>query len=200
MFVLPRKSTPRVRNGRVQRKNRWEETPNCCNTAQPTPVIDRQRPGWGYRHLVRKNDLRRFVAIIPDWRELSIGLNVLLLARGADDCMGWHRPGLVALCAWDRKLILSPVYDSFYREHQHLLESLEVPCVPCGGDWELQFTESTARAFQLIHVLLHELGHHHDRLTTRSKISPCRGEGYAEAFARRYETTILRRYRDEFPL
>ena len=200
MFVHARKSTPRVRNGKVQRKNRWTETPNCYNTEQPTPVIDRQRPGWGYRHVVRKEDLRRFVLLVPNWNELSLGLNVLILARGDEDCLGWHRPGLVALCAWDREVTLSHVWDGFYRQHQNLLENLAVPCVRCGENWELRFTENTARAFHLIHVMVHELGHHHDRVTTRSKIRASRGEGYAEAFARQHENTILKRYRAEFPL
>lgn len=200
MFAYPRKSATKVRNGKVQRKNRWAQTPNCYNTAQPTPVIDRQRPGWGYRHLVRKVELQRFLTIIPNWNELSFGLRVLILARGEDDCLGWHRSGLVALCAWDREIVLTRVNDCFYRQHRCLLQNLAIPCIQCGQDWELQFTENTARAFQLIHVLLHELGHHHDRVTTASKIRASRGEGYAEAFARRYEEVILERYRDDFPL
>ncbi len=200
MFISHRRSTPKVRDGKVQRKNRWSPTPNCYNTAQPTPVIDRERPGWGYRHLVRKCDLERFIAIIPDWNQLSIGINVLILARGNERCFGWHRPGLVALCAWDREIILTTAGDGFYREHQRLLENLGVPCVRCGQDWELRFTENTARAFQLVHVFLHEIGHHRDRWTTRSKRNCSRGEGYAEEFARLYESTILSRYRDEFPL
>jgi hypothetical protein len=56
------------------------------------------------------------------------------------------------------------------------------------------------RAFQLIHIFIHELGHHHDRMTTRSKRDACRGEGYAETYARRFEDLLLARYRNEFPL
>src|SRR5262245_18299661 len=51
MYSFPRKTAPKVRNGQVQRKNRWQETPNCYNTEQPVPVIDRQWPGYGFRHL-----------------------------------------------------------------------------------------------------------------------------------------------------
>ena len=200
MFSYPRKTAPGVRNGKVRRKNRWAPTPNCYNTVQPVPVIDRQRAGWGYRHLVRKDDMRRFVALIPNWHELAAGLNVLILSRGRYDLFGWHRPGRVAICAWEREIIWSGVGDWFYREHQRLLQNLDVPCIRHGEDWELRFTENTARAFQLVHVLIHELGHHHDRMTTRSKIAASRGEGYAEAYARRFEETILTRYRNEFPL
>lgn len=37
--------------------------------------------------------------------------------------------------------------------------------------------------FQLLHVLPHELGHHRDRMTTRSRISAARGEPFAERYA-----------------
>jgi hypothetical protein len=200
MFVLPRRSAPKVCNGKVQRKNRWAPTPNCYNTAQPSPVIDQLRPGRGYRHLVRKADLWRFIGLVPNWQDLALGINVLILGPGRADCFGWHRPGLVALCAWEREIVLSEYDDEFYRQHQHLLECLTVPCVRRGMYWDLQFTENSARAFQLVHVLLHELGHHHDRMTTRSKTRASRGESYAQAFARRYEATVLARYRNEFPL
>jgi hypothetical protein len=199
MYSFPRKTAPKVRDGKVQRKNRWRETPNCYNSEQPEPVIDRQRPGWGYRHLVRKEDLRRFIRLIPNWNEISIGLNVLILARGNEGYMGWHRRGLVALCGWNRNIIHHTDHD-WYLEHKAILEKLEVPCVRQSDDWELQFTEATARAFQLIHILIHELGHHHDRMTTGSKRDACRGEGYAEAYARRFEDLLLARYRNEFPL
>jgi hypothetical protein len=114
--------------------------------------------------------------------------------------MGWHRPGLVAICAWERSIFLGETDHEFYRAHQAILEKLGVPCVRQTDEWELQFTEETARAFQLIHILIHELGHHHDRMTTRSKHDACRGEGYAEAYARQFEDVLLARYRNEFPL
>ena len=202
MYSYPRKTAPKVRNGKVQRKNRWQETPNFYNTEQPEPVIDRQRPGYGYRHLVRKEDLRRFIRLIPNWTELSRGLNVIILAEGDYYTFGWHRPGRVAICAWDRCLSLS------YSEGGHawflkqfgIVTKLGIPSRRCEENWVITFTEDSARAFQLIHILIHELGHHHDRMTTRSKVRACRGEGYAEAYARRFEDLLLARYRNEFPL
>src|SRR5258708_3200879 len=105
MFTYPRRTTPRVRNGRTQRQNYPPPTPPCYTIEQPSPVIDRLRPGRGYRHLVGKLALRRFTALVPQWNDLSVGLNVLILARGGDGCMGWHRPGMVALCAWEREIV-----------------------------------------------------------------------------------------------
>jgi hypothetical protein len=52
-----------------------------------------------------------------------------------------------------------------------------------NGDWEVRWTEGQARAFQLLHVLPHELGHHRDRMTTRSRDRAARGEPYAERYA-----------------
>jgi hypothetical protein len=202
LYSFPRKTTPRVRDGKVQRKNRWAETPNCYNTDQPEPVIDRQRPGWGYRHLVRKEDVRRFIRLIPNWHELAVGLNVIILAEGDHDCFGWHRSGRVAICAWERCLSMSfcEADHAWFLSQFGIVTKLGVPSRHCEGRWEFVFTEDTARAFQLIHILIHELGHHHDRMTTRSKVKACRGEGYAEAYARRFEDLLLARYRNEFPL
>ena len=41
-----RKTTPKVRDGKVQRKNRWALTPNYENTPQDRPVFDRRRAGF----------------------------------------------------------------------------------------------------------------------------------------------------------
>jgi len=198
MFTYPRRSAPKVRDGKVQRKNRWSPTRNGANVQQPQ--IKRQRPGWGYRHLVVKEHLRRFIRLIPEWGILSVGLNMLILAKGSDDALGWYAPGRVALCAWERDIILSETSHRFYWEHQGILQRLGVPCLELSDGWQIRFDENTARAFQLIHVLIHELGHHHDRITTWSKRGPTRGERYAEAYARRYEDLLVVRYRNEFGL
>ena len=47
--------------------------------------------------------------------------------------------------------------------------------------------------FHLLNLFLHELGHLHDRLTSRQKFCG-RGEPYAEDYARRCETLICERY------
>jgi len=48
--------------------------------------------------------------------------------------------------------------------------------------------------------LLHELGHHHDRMTTKSKRTASRGEGYAERYALAYADRIWESYLNEFGL
>jgi hypothetical protein len=61
-----------------------------------------------------------------------------------------------------------------------------------------KFSEEAARAHQLLATLLHELGHHHDRMTTKSKSQASRGESYAEEYAKRYTDQIWTRYLETF--
>jgi hypothetical protein len=45
-----------------------------------------------------------------------------------------------------------------------------------------------------MHILLHELGHHHDRMTTRSQRYCGRGESYAEQYALRFADQLWDAY------
>ncbi len=200
MRPIYRKTAPRVKRGKVQRKNRCVPTSTCYNTPQPYPVIDRCKPGFGARHILRKDDVSRFIRLLPDWKELSKGLNVIVLAPRERGCDGWHRPGIVAVCAWRREL----GYEAcswWYDDHRPVLNQIGVTCEPTDdGSVFLDWCESTIRAYQLTHVLLHELGHHHDRITTRSKRRASRGEGYAERYAIQNANSIWERFIDEFGL
>lgn len=213
-----RRSAPKVRNGKVQKKNRWQRTPNCYNVIQPEPVIDRRRPGEGYRHVVSKRDMQRFIPLIPDWSQIARGLDVVVIDNGGNGCMGWFRPTFVAICAWERELIWENCCDEFLKDHREIFDKLGVPYRLTGGEdaveqyefnrewgksnedfvWTVEWTENTARAFLLAHVLIHELGHHHDCVTTKSKRDSCRGETYAERYARVREDVIIERYFNEF--
>jgi hypothetical protein len=199
MNRVNRKTTPKVVGGHVRKKNNWRETPNYYNTAQPLPEIVRKRSGKGYRHLLRQKDIYDFIAILPDWNKLSEGLNAIVLASGEGDAFGYHVPGVVHICAWESNLWLTLTVECYEKERD-ILERLGVPCEPEKEDILCKFTELTARAHQLLATLLHELGHHHDRMNTRSKIDASRGEPYAEAYARQYADQIWDRYIDEFGL
>lgn len=199
MFNAPRRTATKVRNGRVQRKNRTAGTPNYVTHEMPTLVIDRKNPGAGYRHLVSKKQLRQFLHMLPEWDTLRLGLNAVVLDRGQEDTLGWHQPGVVALCAWERSIYLEDCCLGFIDEHQEIFDKLNVEYVR-GHNTTIEFTLATARAFSLIHVLVHELGHHHDRMTTHSRKRACRGEAFAEAYARKHEDRILARYRNTFEL
>ena len=65
---------------------------------------------------------------------------------------------------------------------------------PRDGYATVRWTEATACAYQLLHVLMHELGHHHDRITTRSQPATARGERYAGSRANNYAESIWNAY------
>jgi hypothetical protein len=176
----------RVRDGRVQKKNNWSRDRGDYRAWTQAEIrLDRRDPGEFQRHLITIAQLREFIHLLPVWDEVAIGLDAIVL-DDADDCMGWHLPGIVAICAWDHDLWWEDCYPRWIEEHRALLERLEVEIRP-GEErlLTLRWTEAQARAFQLLHILPHELGHHHDRITTRSQRRAARGEPYAEAYANR---------------
>jgi hypothetical protein len=69
-----------------------------------------------------------------------------------------------------------------------LLSLLDVQIDQQEGRLGLLWTEAQARAFMLLDVLPHELGHHRDRMTTRSGRL-----GRGEPFAERYALDVLDR-------
>ncbi len=224
MRPINRKSTPRVLAGAVKKKNNWELSEDLYRAPRRDEVvIDRQHPGKGYCHVVSKADIHRFLQLLPDWDELAIGLNAIVLAEGDDRTQGHHTRGVVHICAWGADLwcVFSP---RFFEDHRDVLDRLGVESEALSdfrerayerADWSTaaklyapygpncylcKFTEHSVRAFQLLHILLHELGHHHDRITTKSKRAASRGESYAEQYALTYEAQIWDAYIREFPL
>jgi hypothetical protein len=260
-----RKTAPGVRDGRVCRKNRWRREPDYTRGHQIR--VERLRPRPGFRHFVSPADVTAFLGLLPDWHELSVGLQRVVLSNDTS-CLGWHTPGTVALCAWEdcRARVFFP---AFHAEHADIFRMLGVPCrrvvmaetppprgssaalfpdagppasdcLVCGkpveggrswyrlrGEREAlcedcgysrldlplaslegeeegapgylaEFNEATVQDFQLLHVLLHELGHHHDRMTSPGQRETTRGEPYAEGYARRYEKKIWSAYHRVF--
>lgn len=112
--------------------------------------------------------------------------------------MGWNRDGVVAVCAWDRNLWWNDADTWFVREHAAILDLLDVDVQQVGPRTEIRWTEQEARAFQLLHILPHELGHHRDQFTTRTQRSAARGETYAEAYALRTMEAIWPDYTRTF--
>jgi hypothetical protein len=194
-----RRQTPKVKDGKVQKKNNWANTHNYYNTPQYEPVVDKQNPGKGYRHVISKRDIQRFIGIIPDWPELSKGLNAIVLAPGRLYTAGYYTGhGTIHICAWDDDYWQAWT-PRFFDEHKDVLQRLGVPYEEDkDGDVLCKFNEDTVRGWQLLHILLHELGHHHDRMTTNSQRRCSRGETYAEQYALAYERIVWDRYVEEF--
>ncbi len=125
------------------------------------------------------------------------GLDAIVLAPGTRGAAGYHTTGCVHICAWDQDLWEESRLD-FFEDHQGIFDRLELPYDRCEGYVLCKWGEPTIRAYQLLHILLHELGHHHDRVTWRSQADAARGEPYAEAYARKYADRIWDRYFEVF--
>ena len=195
----PRKTGTKVRDGKVTRKNRTELSNHYSQVRQSRVIIDRQRPGRGFKHYLTISDVRRFIAIIPQWNDLSVGLDAVVLAE-REDCLGWCWNGVVAVCAWERETTLD--WDkTFVDEHAEVLDRLGVELEPMDDDPDgilCHFNEASVKGFQLMHILLHELGHHHDRMTTKSKRQIARGESFAEDYANKHADQLWDSYFREF--
>jgi hypothetical protein len=193
-----RKSTPKVVGGKVRRKNRG------ARSGSAEVRIDREAPGPGCRHVVTKSDVRDFIDLIPDWERLSEGLESILLARSDVDGDGYYeffiRDGTsrILLCAWNADLWI-PLWTNYYEEHRELLERIGVACEKDedGESVTCRFTEARAKAFSLLHVFLHELGHHHQRQRLRHRSSRL-DEDYAERFANRHADEMFAAYVESF--
>ncbi|MFK7960508.1 MAG: hypothetical protein AB8G96_08275 [Phycisphaerales bacterium] len=144
--------------------------------------------------MLRKRDIAAFIDLLPDWDELGVGLDAIVIASGWPDCFGWYEPGMIALGAWPRGRHV--VLDAeWVEECTPILDRLEVPRERVAGDrWRLTFDDAAARGFLLLDVLLHELGHHHDRMSTRAGTECPRGEGYAIDYAERRAEELWDRY------
>jgi hypothetical protein len=191
----------RVRDGRVQKKNNWARDRGDYRAWTQAEIrIDRKDPGYGSRHLVTVAQLREFLALLPDWDQLTVGLNAIVL-DGEQDAMGWCAPGAVAVCAWEADLWWEEAYRAWVDEHRAILDTLEVDYTRVDDDvYAVRWTENQARAFQLLHILPHELGHHHDRMTNRSRRRIARGEPYAEAYAIRVMDDVFPLYARRFDI
>jgi len=179
--TFDRRTATKVKDGRVQRKNRRRPT------GHEGYVLDRESPGRGFRHVVSKRGLQAFIDIVPGWDRFSERLERIVLAAPGDNCDGayefFHREetGAIYLHAWHEDL-WTDLTVPYFEYHQHIFDTLSVSydrredCVTC------RFTEAQARAFMLLHIFMHEVGHHYDRIHQKH-LGSSKGEDYAERFA-----------------
>jgi hypothetical protein len=193
-----RKDATRVKTGR--RRHHWHPTVDAAALPGTRVLFERRRPGRGYRHVLRKSDIQRFIGLLPDWDELAQGLEGIVLLPGDPEYQGMCFETWVGVFAWPRELwqLHDPRYLHDLRES---MTRLRVPLERDGGGPVIaKWTEEAVRAYQLLDVLLHELGHHHDRMTTRRQKHVSRGESYAEKYAAQYADQIWDAYIAEFGL
>ena len=176
-----RRTTPKVKDGKVQRKNKWEQSPNYYLKKRESLLIERRKPGKGFRHLLEREDIEAFIELIPGWKDLSRGLNAVVLTPGSFKWYGYHVHGVLHVSAWDDGL-WQDLKSPFVRTNLTTLERLKVPMQELpDGLTRCFFSEENAKAFQLLDVFLHELGHHHDCITNKSRICCPRGEPYGKS-------------------
>ena len=197
-----RRTATKVKDGRVQRKNRHVPTGTLGL------VVDRESPGRGFRHVLSKKDLLEFIDLIPNWPRLSERLERITLSSCHGDWYGLHEfyhreeTGGIFLHAWDEELWMS-VDPVFYSDHKEILAAFGVSITINKKDGDIQgdvicrFTESQAKAFMLLHVFLHELGHHFYRIQQKHHGAGS-GEDYAENFANSRFQQIFPEYKRVF--
>lgn len=185
---MHRRTATKVRNGRVQRKNRWSRP---TNTVGPSGVaIERARPGSGFIHVVTQDELYSFVQNLADWPRLSVGLDKIVLDAGWYDSYGYYDHGTIGLRAFSDSLVVNYWPDEKSRDRDLLdtivkdVEYEQDPSVESSKTSLVIYhlTRPMARAFMLVHVLSHELGHHLDRMTNQLRDCP-----HGEPFAFRFE-------------
>jgi hypothetical protein len=202
--TVARKTAPGVSGGRVQKKNHWGPTDDPFKSVQPELRLEQKKPGPGFRHVVSRADVKAFIEIIPDWPELSRGIDMIKLAPGRYGNFGtyWYgytEHGVIYLRAWEEDL--HKIWSNrFFQANRLLIERLGVPYEQEEDLWRPAFTENTARAFMLLDVFLHEIGHHHDRMRTRSKKDCPDGEPYAERFALELGERMWNDFAKRFPI
>ena len=198
-MISHRKTTPKVKNGKVQKKNRVARTPNYWNTRQAELQLDVEKPGKGFKHYLKKRDILTFLQLLPNREELNVELDAVILAQGGGPD-GWYSDGVIAICAWEKDRS-SPMDKQYFREHQAIFDRLNVDYEIRPNHVVCHFTEKQIVAYQLLHIFLHELGHHHDRISTKDKIDNApRGEAYAESYALKYEQIIWNRFFEHFDM
>jgi hypothetical protein len=195
----------RVRGGRTAKKNNWRVDPRDYYARRQSEIqIERTHPGPGYRHVVTVAQLREFLALLPDWEELARGLEAIAIYEGGHGWLGISNPGVVVITAWRQGLWWHNTAPDWVAEVQDLLDLLNVETVvkeDGRGGVEIRWTEAQARGFMLLDVLVHELGHHHDRMASSNPRGDApRGEPYAMAYAERVQQEVWPAYANRFEI
>ncbi|MBK5722979.1 hypothetical protein JGH11_19095 [Dysgonomonas sp. Marseille-P4677] len=195
--MFARRTATRIKKGTVQKKNRYTKTPNYWNTSQDEIQVDIENPGKRYKHFLKKRDIKLFLEILPNREEIDVKFDAVLLASGSYSTDGWYKNGVIGICAWKKEMTQEYAL-CYFNAHKSIFDKLGVKYAVKKDYAICYFTENQIKAYLLLHIFLHELGHHHDRLNTKSgRIA--RGEKYAEDYAFKYAEIIWNRYFEYFP-
>jgi hypothetical protein len=197
---INRKSTPKVVDGNVLRKNNIINTSNYWNTSQSEIQIDEEKPGKGFKHFLKKRDIKDFIDIIPNWSVYSDGLDAIVLESGDYNHDGvYYYTGVICISAWTKEMDVL-FNQNYYLQHKNIFDKLRIKSIKRNGEYFCEFNVDQIKAFQLLHIFLHELGHHYDRMKTKTKHSTARGENFAEDFAFEHEALMWNKYEETFKI
>lgn len=140
--------------------------------------------------MLNREQVERFVGLIDDWSELTMGLSTVRLAEGSWG-FGYGGAHTIAVRAFPKDMRV-PVgcFDAFARR---VLALLDVPC----RDGCFEFDAPPAHG--LLDVFTHELGHHVDARSARS-LRPERGEAFAIQFSADRLGALWPRYQRAFEI
>ncbi len=210
--MIRRKTTPRVKDGHVQKKDRRGTTAPDLYTQGSSLQIIRRAPGPKQVHVVDEHDVRRFLALLPDWPTLGAGIHAIVLDNDEGSFDGCYRhDGVIFLASWPEEIVREFGL-AYHDAHREVFDRIGVPFdieeeppspsvvegAPASEPEKFArcwFEPATARDYLLMHVFLHELGHHHDR---KRRGGGGRGEDYAEAWAMERERELWSAYRAVF--
>lgn len=194
MSKIYRKVKPKLKLGAEGKRERQKRSRKYENIEKGLLIIEKEEAGYGYKHLLNKEDIFELIEMIPEWEIISNGLKIITLARGKVDSDGWYSVGKIAICAWEKDL-WKEVSSTYFNEHKPIFDKLAITYEKKKGKYTLHFTENQAKTFQLLHVFLHELGHHFDRINNSS-----RSELFAEQYAFDYLSELWDTYIQKFPV
>ncbi len=195
---FPRKTTPKQIGGKPTKKNNHKPTPNYWNTFQDDIIIDQKKPGLGYKHFLKKRDVIQFLELLPNKDHILEHMDAIILDRGHPFRDGvYYNNGVISLHAWSKEMDIE-CSAHYYSEHKDLFDRLGISATLKDEYYTCEFNEDQIKAYQLLHILTHELGHHIDRMLTKRKFSSARGEAFAEDMAYYLENKVWNDYQTAF--
>jgi len=162
--------------------------------------IEREKPGRGFISLIMKREMETFIKLLPEWEDLSLGIETVVLAPGEDGVLGWRSPGVVGLCAWPRIIEWDDCDHDFYNTHKDLFAKLEIPCAGEDDHWYVGFTDLSASAFQLIHVFVQLACLHRNDVSVLAGAGKKSRGSYLRSYVNKWENEIFKRYLQHFKL
>lgn len=188
----PRREHPREKRGKRKPKPNKSDRLRWFPGPPGVFSVHRRSPGRQRYHPASPDDVRRFVQLIPGWQRVADDLDGVLLCGpwSAEyyDTEGLYGQHGIVLFSWPKDPRLSMWY-AFTRHVPDTIRYLGLKERKRDRSFQSLWTPAQARAYVLLFVLLHEIGHHVDWVMSRDvhrRRRAGRGEPFAEDWAAEY--------------